>query len=65
MAAIDADAFAALVAEANPILRDRPNHALLIIPQFFFLIGGARSFSSKEVAMKTIALLTPQVDDTP
>ena len=61
---MDSQAFAALVAESNPILRDRPNHAL-IIPQFFFFLGGAGLFSSKEVAMKTIALLTPQVDNTP
>ena len=64
MAAADEEAFVALVAEENPILRDRPNHAL-IIPQFFFLIGGARSFSAKEVAMKTIALLRPRGGDTP
>ena len=49
---------------ANMMAAAGPNHALTI-PQFFFLIGGKRSFSSKEVAMKTIVLLRLQEGDTP
>ena len=48
--------FVNLPAEANGILRKRPNHAL-ITPQLFFLINGARTASAKEMALKIINVL--------
>ena len=59
------DAFVDLEAQGNTILRQKPNHIIMIHPAVFFIADGAVTVRSKELAIAIVENLrvNPEEDD--
>ena len=62
LAATTKEEFTALPAQANTILRQKPNH-LMIHPEAFLMMDGSPNFQSKELAMIIIDMIRVDPDE--
>lgn len=57
-----ADAFVALPEENNEILQEKPNH-VMVTPEIYHIMGGAKTVPARELAFDIIRWLVPEDDD--